>query len=55
MKPNSSKYACRVTLLVKEDKNHHFYGDYKPLNLQTWWDSFPMPLVENILTQLGEA
>ncbi len=34
MKPNSYKYACRVTLPVKKDGNHRSYGDYRPLNLQ---------------------
>jgi hypothetical protein len=55
MKPNSYEYACKGILLVKKNNNPHFYGDYKPLNLQTWWDSFPMLSVENILAQLGEA
>jgi hypothetical protein len=28
MKPNNSKYACQVTLLVKKDGSRHFCGDY---------------------------
>ncbi len=34
MKPNTSEYAYRVTLLVKKDGSRCFYGNYMPLNLQ---------------------
>ncbi len=49
MKPGSSEYACKVTLLVKKYDNWHFYGNYMPLNLQIEQDSFPMALVEDVL------
>jgi len=55
MRPSNSAYACRVTLPVKKDGSRRFCGDYKPLNLQTWRDSFPMPLVEDIISQLGKS
>jgi hypothetical protein len=55
MKPNDSKYACRVTLSVKRDGSRRFYGDYRPLNRQTRRDSFPMPLVDNVISQLGKS
>jgi hypothetical protein len=55
MKPNTSKYACRVTLLVKKDGNRKFCEDYRPLNQQTRRDAFPMPLVENVLMQMGKS
>ncbi len=54
MRPSDSEYACRVTLLVKKDGSMRFCGDYRPLNLQTRRDSFPMPLVEDIISQLGK-
>jgi hypothetical protein len=50
MRPSDSEYACRVTLPVKKDGSMKFYGDYRPLNLQTRRDSFPMPLVEDIIS-----
>jgi len=55
MRPSNSTYACRVTLPVKKDGSRRFCGDYKPLNLQTLRDSFPMPLVEDIISQLGKS
>jgi hypothetical protein len=55
MKPSDSEYACRVTLPVKRDGSRCFYGDYRPLNLQTRRDSFPMPLVDDVISQLGKS
>jgi hypothetical protein len=50
MKPSSSEYACRVTLPVKKDGSKRFCGDYQPLNAQTRRDSFPMSLVEDVIS-----
>ncbi len=55
MKPNNSKYACCVTLLVKKDGSRRFCGDYRPLNIETRHDSFPMPLVNDVNNQLGKS
>jgi len=55
MRPSDSEYAYRVTLLVKKDGSMRFYGDYRPLNMQTRRDSFPMPLVEDVISQLGKS
>jgi hypothetical protein len=55
MKPSNSEYACRVTLLVKKDGSRCFCGDYRPLNAQTRRDSFPMPLVDDVINQLGKS
>jgi len=55
MRPSSSEYACRVTLPVKKDGSRRFCGDYRPLNAQTRCDSFPMPLVEDVIDQLGNS
>jgi len=55
MKPSNSEYACRVTLPVKRDGSRRFCGDYRPLNLQTRRDSFPMPLVDDVTSQLGKS
>jgi predicted aspartyl protease len=55
MRPSNSAYACRVTLPVKRDGSRRFYGDYRPLNLQTRRDAFPMPLVYDVISQLGKS
>ncbi len=55
MKPSSSEYACRVTLPVKKDGSRRFCGDYRPLNAQRRRDMFPMPLVEDVIDQLGKS
>jgi len=55
MRPNNSEYACRVTLPVKKDGSRRFYGHYRPLNAQTCRDMFPMPLMEDVIDQLGKS
>jgi len=55
MRPSDSKYAYRVTLLVKKDGSMRFCGDYRLFNLQTRRDSFPMPLVDDVISQLGKS
>ncbi len=49
MRKSASEYICRVTLPMKKDGSQKFCGDYHPLNHQTRLDSFPMPLIENVL------
>ncbi len=55
MRPSNSEYACRVTLPVKKDGSRRLCGDYRPLNAQTRRDMFPMPLVEDVIDQLGKS
>jgi hypothetical protein len=55
MKLSNFEYACRVTLPIKRDGSRCFCGDYQPLNMQTRQDSFPMPLVDDVISQLGKS
>jgi hypothetical protein len=55
MHKSASEYACRVTLPMKKDGSRRFCGDYCPLNHQTRWDFFPMPLIKDVLNQLGHS
>jgi hypothetical protein len=55
MKPSDFEYAYCVTMPVKRDGSRRFCGDYRPLNSQTRRDSFPMPLVDDVLSQLGKS
>jgi hypothetical protein len=40
---------------MKKDGSQRFYGNYCPLNHQTRQDSFPMPLIEDVLNQSGHS
>jgi hypothetical protein len=42
-------------LANKRDGSRHLSGDYQPLNMQTYQDSFPMPLVDYVISQLGKS
>jgi hypothetical protein len=55
MKPNNFEYACRFTLPVKKDGSRRFCGDYQPFHTHTCRDSFPMPLVDDVINQLGKS
>ncbi len=55
MRASDFAYACRVTLPVKKDGSKRFCGDYQPFNLQTRRDLFPMPLVDDVISQLGTS
>jgi putative transposase len=55
MHKSASEYACRVTLPMTKDGSQRFCGDYCPLNHQTRRDSFPMPLIEDVLNKLGHS
>ncbi len=55
MKPKNYEYACHVTLPIKRDGSRRFCGDYRPFNMQTRQDLFPMPLVDDVISQLGKS
>jgi hypothetical protein len=55
MRKNASDYACRVTLPIKKYGSWKFCGDYRPLNFQTRQNSFPMPLIKDVLNQLRHS
>jgi len=54
MKLNNFKYACHVTMPIKRDGSGRFYGNSRPLNMQTHQDSFPMPFIDDVISQLGK-
>jgi len=55
MKNSDSEYACRVSLHIKKDGIKQFCGDYRPLNMQTRRDSFPMPSINDVLSHIGSS
>lgn len=44
-----------MILLLKKDDSKRFCGDYRLVNVQTWKDSFPMPLIDDVLDQVGKS
>jgi hypothetical protein len=53
MKNSDYEYVCRVSLHVKKDGNRHCCGDYRALNMQTRRDSFPISLIDDVISQMG--
>jgi hypothetical protein len=53
MKNSYFEYAYKVSLPIKRDGSRWFYGDYKPLNMQTRRDSFLVPLIDDVFFQMG--
>jgi hypothetical protein len=50
---NTLKYACKVIFHVNRNGSNSFCNDYKPFNLHMKQNAFTMPLVEDVLSQLG--
>jgi hypothetical protein len=55
MRPSKSEYVCQVTFFIKKDGSRRLFGDYPPFNMQTHKDSFPMPLVDDVIVQLKKS
>ncbi len=55
MKNNDFEYVYRVNLPFKKDGNMQLCGDYKPLNMHTRRYSFPMHLIDDVLSQMGSS
>lgn len=50
---NSSSYASPVVLVKKNDESWRLCVDYRGLNGMTVKDRFPIPLIEDLLDELG--
>jgi len=49
----ASPWASNVVLVKKKDGSLRFCVDYRKLNLVTYKDSYPLPLIENCLNALS--
>ena len=55
VQPSKSPWSSPVVLARKKDGSHRFCIDYRGLNAVTKGDSFPLPRIDDLLDDLGNA
>ncbi len=60
IQPSSSDFAAATVMLTKKDSaglwtKKRMCGDYRPLNLITPQDRYPMPILEELFDSIGNS
>jgi hypothetical protein len=55
IQPNTSAFSSPVLLVKKKGKIYYFCVDYRHLNAITVKGSFPVPTIDELLDELGQA
>ena len=55
IKKSSSEWAAPIILVKKKDGSLRMCVDYHKLNSVTRSDAYPMPRIDDLIDQLGEA